>query len=888
MSCLEVLSANKYEACDINQRTITEAEVYFYRGGQVEWLNFFSAERIGPGGTTQPSFIKRDGYKGLTDSINAQLGRCRSVATVHLDHQPGSGGTTLARQVLWDFRKTLRCAVLKDSTMEASDIATQVINLFTTEGEGKWNTVLLLVDNLPKFDKLQKSILQQIVTRALSPKIPVMIALICTRKVNQKVQTPIKDHIFLGTKLSKEEEDAFNQLHAHIKRTHLRYKSFYAFNVMQTNFKKEYIRGVVEKILKGVQSNERNTQLLSFLALMNSYLHGSSLLESNCMKFLGPPEPIHGGPSFKERMQPFSDLLVSFTTQEKVIRFERVRMAHSMIAAQCCETLFKQDLTRGAILKNLLTNFVTEERDTLLEENIKDMLVKRSETKFSPLVHSMSKEVKNMCVSVLQKASNTLKKDPFIPQVLARYYYIRERNYSTAVRWAKEAKQRAPNNSFVADTLGQVYKNQLKYKLRMIPRQHLSSFLELADNAIKAFEEEQKLANKEEGEDLEGDGMARKSDIYNNRGFFGHMQVAKIVFDIFASIHPKKQIEKVLTQEIKISSLQGKVDDKILPVLQKYSPLLTSLKASVERLFGFFEPYLTYSKPNPMQDDPQYLREEVIECFLNYTARHCKASQTETISESLLKSMTAASFPGVLYHLRGKDGFFMEVIKVLWENVYTETTEITESYVNYVLANVVLSCLDQYSALITPCNEMKSILCGLLERNERDKPPELYFLVLLLFWPDGKASDQTQDNSATYSVPDLNILVTQIEQSFHQHYGKYLRSRYIIALFFLGKSPNRLVHKPKLDACLEASSQEEINEQWRNGLVWQQGKLQELLQRVSGFIRKGELFACYEKLQIAVRPDNRAEILNCGEVSFYLGFTMKGPVAFDIQYRRHS
>ena len=108
---LSILGSNE---CD-NDKIVEDAEkldeflktkeTEFYKGGEVNWWNFWS------GGV-----CKRDVISGLCDKIQDALflgfgaETEQDIKTLHLNHQPGSGGTTCARQVLWDFREKVKCA----------------------------------------------------------------------------------------------------------------------------------------------------------------------------------------------------------------------------------------------------------------------------------------------------------------------------------------------------------------------------------------------------------------------------------------------------------------------------------------------------------------------------------------------------------------------------------------------------------------------------------------------------------------------------------------------------------------------------------------------------------------------------------------------------------
>lgn len=157
LSLLDVLCENEFEGDTINQTDAARAEVNFYKGAPPQWLNFYLAEQEAAVGST---CIKRDGYNYLKKLIQSKRKSPHSTAIVKLLHQPSSGGSTLAMQVLWDLRKKHRCAVLKESTgANSTDIADQVINLFKA-GDSQ-NTVLLLLEDENMPDCLMREIAEK-------------------------------------------------------------------------------------------------------------------------------------------------------------------------------------------------------------------------------------------------------------------------------------------------------------------------------------------------------------------------------------------------------------------------------------------------------------------------------------------------------------------------------------------------------------------------------------------------------------------------------------------------------------------------------------------------------------------------------------------------------
>ncbi|XP_053199109.1 sterile alpha motif domain-containing protein 9-like, partial [Scomber japonicus] len=538
-SLLDVLYANQFEGESIKKEVVEQTEETFYRGAPPEWLNFHISEQAESDGTGT-SFIKRDGYDRLKQQIDNKR-NLPGISTVKLFHQPGCGGTTLAMQVLWDLRKTFRCAVLTDSTSDITNVATEVVHLFTAGSQGYQKTVLLLLNDEHNLENLQNSIMEKITEQNIVTYRPVVIFLTCVRK-DAVLQS---DHTVLQKVLSNTEKQKFNEKKKELSK---KYKEkcgqFHGFNIMQTDFSQAYVDQACTVFSTVQRSNKPlKTQLATFLSLLNAYVPGSYLLESQCLDFLKHKDSIHGHLSLEDRMKPFSHLIITF--QHDARSGKKVRMAHPMIAQCCTELMGGAGVTRSDTARNFLNRLCRDEvspcllgfvkemltkREMKVEENpVKDNEVKEDQERFSRLILDIqSQECDVQSASVLKVASKIFEKNPFFPQALARFYYIEIKDYNKAEKWAKEAKKRDPKNSFVADTLGQVYKNHLKNKeFSTKPRE----ILQLAKKAIEAFKDEERLAENEYGEDMAEDGNTKVSHIFNTRGQFGYLQVCNLLYD---------------------------------------------------------------------------------------------------------------------------------------------------------------------------------------------------------------------------------------------------------------------------------------------------------------------------------------------------------------------
>jgi len=157
-----------------------------------------------------------------------------------------------------------------------------------------------------------------------------------------------------------------------------------------------------------------------------------------------------------------------------------------------------------------------------------------------------------------------------------------------------------------------------------------------------------------------------------------------------------------------------------------------------------------------------------------------------------------------------------------------------------------------------------------------------YYLALLLFWPvsgDSAQEERTKTEIRTY--------VTTIRNVSRKPHFMLFRKRSAVAHFYLGKGKglSRLVPKHKLDECVNIH-RSALAQLWRNGDIFRKSEITSRLQRVPGLIELGEVTAIYGKLKIPVRPayiGGTRSGLSTEKVSFYIGFAIDGPLAYDIQ-----
>lgn len=373
--------------------------------------------------------------------------------------------------------------------------------------------------------------------------------------------------------------------------------------------------------------------------------------------------------------------------------------------------------------------------------------------------------------------------------------------------------------------------------------------------ATAVFKAEEEVAMEEEAPGMQEHGMTSTSTIFNNWGIFGYMQVANIIFDHLKNLN--EEWSKVLTKEISPHHFLNSYGNG---KFERYKSLITSLRDEVEDKFEFFEWYLLYSKPKRNKNEPTYFRPEAETCYSKFVTQ----SQQNKSAFQILKERKASTFAGLLY--REARDTALELTTEQWKEIYLHSPSDAQIIQIYIVANVMLSQRNDTSTALRPLRELQAMLYNLWTEQKDKRSPELYLLVLLLFWSDAQ---QGRHNSL-----DISECVRYMHRSFERTYKNYLRSRYLVPLFFLtvGHGLQRFVHKSRLD--------ETTIYRLTKGCEISQ------LQRVRGELRNYKVFAVEGSEKIEVSPDHPASMHGQGKVSFYLGFNIKGPVAYNIRYEQ--
>lgn len=928
-TALEILCENECKDTDIEKDKSKflefrkSKEEHFYRGGRVSWWNFyFSSENY------SSAFVKRDSYEHLKDLIQCWAESPKPVFAkiINLYHHPGCGGTTLAMHVLWNLKKNFRCAVLKNKATDFTEIGDQVTNLITYKATShqEYIPVLLLVDDFEELENiciLQDAINSSLAKKGLRYEKTLVIILNCMRSQNPDRSAKSADSVALKYQLSPKEQRAFEAKLEEIEKQHKNCENFYSFMIMKSNFDDMYIENVVRNILKGQNVDSKEAQLISFLALLNSYVINSTISVSQCEFFLGitsartPWEP----ETLEDKMGTYSTLLIK-TEVAEYGRYTGVRIIHPLIAIACLKELEKSyHLDKSQIALNLLREklfYVSGIGREKFLHDVQTLLLTRqrreygdeTDTLFSPLIEALPN---SKIANVLTAGSIQFPQNAFICQALARYFYIKEKDFNTALHWANQAKKIAPKNSYISDTVGQVYKSKIKWWLdenktcREVTVKDLTHFLETAEKASGAFKESQW---QNDSKDYEPEvwplqKYQRKYDMYNTAGFLGEIEVGLYSIEIL-QLTPLFHKENELAQKPLVQFLSGIGDILADPeneyhlTLKNFTSYLQNLRLDLKKCFDFFVDYMVLLKTRNTHKEivESILSKKVSRYYRKYTEIFCHLGLDPLQSKELLQeenyrksleALRADRFSGLLEYLNPnhKDAAnTVERIVNQYALLFQQNLNkrLIKEKQNFILANIILSCLKPSSKYIRPFNILKKQLREVLELVEpTHQYPDPYFLACLLFWPENQELDQDSKLMEKY--------VSSLNRSFGRQYRHMCRSKQASTLFYLGKSKglHSIVHKAEIEQYF--SKEQNTNSLWQSGDVWKKNEVKDLLRRLTGQA-VGKLisieYGTEEKIRIPVISVYSGPLRSGGNierVSFYLGFSIEGPLAYDIE-----
>uniref|UniRef100_H0Z2X7 SAM domain-containing protein n=1 Tax=Taeniopygia guttata TaxID=59729 RepID=H0Z2X7_TAEGU len=913
---LEILCTDQCDDIKYNlwpEKEKQEIEQNFYRGGKIKWENLWLADKKLCG-----DIIEREACaeaSKLLDGILRGSGRNYSVAKLKIFHHPGSGGSTIARQILWKNRKRFRCAVIKTSYSH-STVCNHVLALRDYEEKEITHCfpVLLLLEDYDDeyFDDLQTDLMEAVGTRKMNTSRPYFI-LICCRRCNDPERlckaSPL-DTVAVSHKLTKSEKSLFNTKLVKLQQKYDEPEFILTFVLMCEEFNKTYVSDMVEHILQGIDPSSRDTCLMRYIALLNCYVPNSYISLSHCEAFLG----LGAYTESKARAYDFKHHLseqvrmIFIELRESTSYISSIRIIHCLVAKEILHQLSgNQSLSQLAT--TLLQEKVLFENRFGREEFIKfirHLFIRRdkrsrgdnTDTLFSPFIeHVCEAEDCEKAIAVLKAAYEVFGKDAFFAQQLARLNYINEK-FEDAKYWAEVAKAHLPSDSFILDTEGQVYRKWFNFTVDKMTEDTPESITEkilIALEAMKCFRAAQQAA-KEERENM------------NNAGYFGEVEVGCRLLRFLSTLPVFHRSPEGEHTELVKYLTTNYIPEVIKKPWERLHSRLKGLQQNLYNALEWISEELSYFQTDKNQEkDDENDKEEQIHNPRKWLRRQSAVYAKFFISASLDDDSNNGPDTQLMRRMSiygSGGGNVTNILSFLTDNKEKRSAEKLErildfypekplrnrlednDLINFILCHITLACLAPGSAKLLPLPVLRELsLRFKIKRPSRPFPSSAYFLLTLLYWPDEVLDKEPN--------PENDEILTSALQTLKRLYDIKMknvstRKKRIYTPFFLGKGYglNKIVHKNKIEK-LMVGSLDERRMKWLHGTVWSISEIRDKLKRVSGWTKDRNLFIRGHVKELRILPLHHESVPAGNEnVTFYLGFSFNGLVAFNIEVEK--
>lgn len=896
----------------LTEKEIQEVEQNFYRGRKIIWENFWLADKRRCG-----EIIEREACKDaskLLDDILRGSGLNYSVAKLKIFHHPGSGGSTIARQVLWKRRKDLRCAVIKTSYSPATVCEHALAFRDYEEKEiSHCLPVLLLIEDYDEdyLEELRNELMDAVATRKINSPRPYFI-LMCCRRSNDPERlckaSPL-DTVAVTHKLTDSEKSLFRTKLEKLKQKDVKPEFILTFVLMCEEFNETYVRDFVGHILQGIDRSSRDTCLMRYVALLNFYVPNSYVSLSHCEAFLG----LGVYTEMKSRAYDFKSHLseqarmIFIELRESTTYISSVRIIHCLVAKEILHQLSGNE-PQSQLAMTLLQEKTLFENRFGREEFIKfirDLFIRRdkrsrgdnTDTLFSPFIEHVCKaEDCEKAIAVLKAAYELLGRDPFFAQQLARLHYNNEK-FEDAEHWAGVAKSHLPNDSYILDTEGQVYRKWFSFTVDKMTQEdtpeRIIQKIEIALKAMKCFRAAQQAAKAER-------------DSMNNAGYFGEVEVGCRLLRFLSTVDVFRRSPEGEYSELVKYLITDYIPKDVEKTWGRLHSRLKGLRQNLYNALEWISEDLSYFQTDKNhekeEEDEKDEKEEQIYNPRKWLKRQSEVYAKFFISTSLIEHSNGGPESQLIRRMniyKSGGGSVTNILSFLTDKKENRSAEKLEKIlgfytenplrdrledndlINYILCHITLACLAPGSAKLLPVQTLRELSVRFF-KGRRPFPASAHFLLTLLYWPD-EALDKEPN-------PDKDEILISALQTLKRLYDIKMkdvptRKKRIYTHFFLGKGYGlgKIVHKTKIDKLISGSL-DERRMKWLHGTVWNIARIRDILKRVSGWTKDRNLFIRGHMKEFPILPLHRDSVPPGNEnVTFYLGFSFNGLVAFNIE-----
>ncbi|XP_029014897.1 sterile alpha motif domain-containing protein 9-like [Betta splendens] len=912
MYTLEIVTADHCdettsEFIDENKENI---EGQFYHGGRVAWLNFWLAENKHVG-----EVIERDAYHEVSKLLNdAQKHNAEqtSVHIINIYHHPGSGGSTVARQVLWNNRKDLRCAVVKTSYKPAA-VAQHAVELREYEEKDAQSCVpvLLLIEDLDGdyLDDLKYELQEAINMKKIPYETLCFILLSCRRSHDPEKkckESPLRN-VAVTHKLSDKEKTKFAGKQQVLEKQY-EPQFILTFVLMSKEFSVDYVQQFVTHVLQGIDHDSVVTCLIKYVALLNTYVQNSFISRSHCEAFLtlSIRVAMFREQAFRSALSDQAQVVFLHLRDEQT-HIDSIRIIHPLVAKEILKQLLGDQQTQSSLANDLLCE------DALFEHRfgrweylsfLRALFIRRAkkskgdeyDSLFSPLIeHVRDREGPNKAIELLKEAFKRFHENQFFAQQLARLHYTYEK-FEEAKYWAEEAVNRQPNNSYLLDTKGQVYRKWFQAKCKAIDKvpktaENTADAVGTAIKALECFQECERAADTE-------------MDAVNSSGYFSEVEVGFSLLKLISSLQMfanggigHAECMKYLVTDY----IPAEVKDAWEPYHGRLKELHKAMQDALEWIsedLSLFQTDIvdqdeTHASTEEMMGHPlKWLAKKYSDYGKYFSEAESSALQRGQLS---LANLTPFQKRMIICHYGG--GNITAILSKLMEqkNAVDVLEKILSFYpanpikakfpqkdiVNYIMTNIALNNLSPQSKKLARLKDVQA-LCLQFPADKRRCLPSALFLLTVLFWPEDHDTDLEKETK----YQTVQSAVEHLERGYRTKLKDIpQRKRRLYTHFFLGRGNglDKFVHKKKFENVTKGISVSEKRLKWFSGEAWKMPEIDAMLKSVSGWTEDRVVYLeGPRKKRFSILPLNVSSVPDNENITFYLGFTFRGPVACNI------
>ncbi|KAK2141811.1 hypothetical protein LSH36_1036g00002 [Paralvinella palmiformis] len=435
---LEIVSSLTYDVAALTEEKRhqfqVDSENAFYRGGQATWWNFCFNQ-----------VIDRNAVASLVEDIEKQMVEAVEddrVAVVELHHQPGAGGTTVAKHVLWKLRDKCRCIVVRNIT-DQTVAQIEMVHRYKTDLP---RPVLVLFDNKDEeaIDMLRFSLEERNSDAReweFDSERHLFFVFLCTKRYSN---IDSSQRHYLKQEMASNElhrfQERYTELTKKFKETSdpwLNPKHLISFNIMKENFSEEYIRTTVSSLVEDIEIS-KEIKLLAYTAMINTFdVYFQPLPLSAFDPLMRIPLDCSIGffQSWEEYLTPSMNTLLTREYDSSETSSVHFRIIHGVVSKIIHDQLIKRNYK---LMKDLFVEFIdsvvldSRSRSTQrLVRIVCDVMKKRISNpksgkpeRFSPFIQCIISESENGKRNAEEILYNIfeISGDVFVGQQLARLY----------------------------------------------------------------------------------------------------------------------------------------------------------------------------------------------------------------------------------------------------------------------------------------------------------------------------------------------------------------------------------------------------------------------------------------------------------------------------------